>query len=328
MKHEEPPTASASVSETLAALAYTTAWRTVRVAPEPVARHAFRTLADQVWMRRAGGVPTLEDNLLRVLTFTAQQEGLTLNDDRLREVSREAVRSYLQYWCDVFRLPSMSPERVLERVTIDHADRISGAAESGRGAVVVLPHAGNWDLMGAWLAQTFGPFTTVAERLRPESLHRRFVDYRTSLGMEVLPLTGEGHVFAQLAARLRRGGVVCLLGDRDLTGSGVEVDFFGAPARFPAGPAALAVATGAALLPVEVWVDIEADQHVTGVIHEELPLPSEGPRKERIGEGTQRVAHAFQEFIGAHPQDWHMMQPIWRGAPGEGVEQTPKEGAA
>jgi KDO2-lipid IV(A) lauroyltransferase len=90
----------------------------------------------------------------------------------------------------------------------------------------------------------------------------------------------------------------------------------------------LAVATGAALLPVEVWVDVEADQHVTGFIHEELPISSEGPRKERIGEGTQRVAHAFQEFIGAHPQDWHMMQPIWRGAPNDGVEPASKEGAA
>jgi KDO2-lipid IV(A) lauroyltransferase len=255
----------------------------------------------------------LEDNLTRVLTYTAEQEGRTLGDGELREVSREAVRSYLQYWCDVFRLPSMSPERVLERVTIDHADRISDAAASGRGAVVVLPHGGNWDLMGAWLAQTQGPFTTVAERLRPESLHRQFVDYRTSLGMEVLPLTGEGHVFAQLAARLRKGGVVCLLGDRDLTGSGSPVDFFGAKARFPAGPAALAVATGAALLPVEVWVDVANDQHVTGVIHPELQLPTEGARKERIAVGTQRVADAFQRFVGQRPQDWHMMQPIWSG---------------
>lgn len=316
-----------SVSDRLAALAYTTAWRTVRVAPEPVARRAFRSLADQLWVRRAGGVPTLEANLARVLEFAAERDGRTLDDDRLREVSREAVRSYLQYWCDVFRLPSMSPERVVERVTIHHADRISDAAASGRGAVVVLPHAGNWDLMGAWLAQVQGPFTTVAERLRPESLHRKFVDYRTSLGMEVLPLTGEGPVFAQLAARLRRGGVVCLLGDRDLTGSGSEVDFFGAKARFPAGPAALAVATGAALLPVEVWVDVDADQHVNGVIHEELALSTEGARRERIADGTQRVAHAFQDFISQHPQDWHMMQPIWRDAEGDAESRTPKEGS-
>lgn len=311
MSHDDMRIDHTSLAESAAALAYTAAWAGVRVAPEPVARRAFQALADQLWVRRAGGVPTLEDNLQRVLEFTAHAEGRTLREGEVRDVSRAAVRGYLQYWCDVFRLPTMAPERILERVTIDHSDRIAEAAESGRGAVVVLPHAGNWDLMGAWLALEQGPFTTVAERLRPESLHRRFLEYRTSLGMEVLPLTGEGHVFAQLAARLRRGGVVCLLGDRDLTGSGIEVDFFGAQARFPAGPAALAVATGAALLPVEVSVDVDDDHHVTGVIHRELTWPADGPRKQRIAEGTQRVAHAFQTFIGEHPQDWHMMQPIW-----------------
>jgi KDO2-lipid IV(A) lauroyltransferase len=318
MTHDEQVKDDFSVTETLSALAYTTAWQTVRIAPEPLARRAFQALADQLWVLRAGGVPTLEANLLRVLEFTARAEGRALAEGELRDTSRAAVRGYLQYWCDVFRLPAMSTERVFERTTIDRYDRIAEAADSGRGAIVVLPHAGNWDLMGAWLAATHGSFTTVAERLRPESLHRRFVDYRTSLGMEVLPLTGEGHVFAQLAARLRRGGVVCLLGDRDLTGSGLEVDFFGAPARMPAGPAALAVATGAALLPVEVWVDIEADHHVTGLIQPEIELPTDGTRKERIAEGTQRVAHTLQTFIGAHPQDWHMMQPIWHGAAGDG----------
>ena len=112
--------------------------------------------------------------------------------------------------------------------------------------ILSLPHMGNWDHAGAWLAGTGVPFTTVAERLKPESLFERFVEFRESLGMEVIPLTGgEQPPFKILAERLRSGGVLCLLADRDLTASGIEVEFFGSPARMPAGPAALAVDTGA-----------------------------------------------------------------------------------
>src|SRR5204862_6843875 len=117
--------------------------------------------------------------------------------------------------------------------------------------ILVLPHTGNWDQAGAWLAGTGAPFTTVAERLEPASLFARFVAFRESLGMEVIPLTGgERPPFEILAERLRAGGTLCLLGDRDLTATGIDVDFFGSPARMPAGPAALAHDTGAVLVPV------------------------------------------------------------------------------
>src|SRR5207244_10398543 len=112
-------------------------------------------------------------------------------------------------------------------------------------------HSGNWDVAAVWLIHHGIPFTTVAERLRPESLYRRFVAYRESLGMEVLPLTGGARPASEvLAERLRAGRMICLVGDRDLSGSGVRVDFFGEPATMPAGPALLAVTTGAALMPV------------------------------------------------------------------------------
>ena len=103
-------------------------------------------------------------------------------------------------------------------------------------------------MAGVWLAQTHGTFTTVAERLEPESLYKRFIGYREGLGFEVLPSSGgERPPFEVLCERLRAGGVVCLMAERDLTRTGVEVDFFGEPTRMPAGPAKLAIATGAAL---------------------------------------------------------------------------------
>src|SRR5262249_20142217 len=151
-------------------------------------------------------------------------------------------------------------------------------------------------------------FTTVAERLKPESLARRFFAFREGLGFEVLPATGGAQRFGILAQRLRAGGLVCLPADRDITGAGIEVDFFGEEARRMAGPAALAVQTGAALMPVTLWYD--GPLWYTH-IHEEIPVPENGIRREKIASMTQEVARVFEAGIAAHPQDWHMLQRVF-----------------
>jgi phosphatidylinositol dimannoside acyltransferase len=142
------------------------------------------------------------------------------------------------------------------------------------------------------------------------------VAYRESLGMEVLPLTtregGSAMAFGTLAKRLRQGRVVCLPADRDLTASGVEVDFFGARTRMAAGPALLAVQTGAALLPAVLWFEGDG----WGVrLHDEIPVPAEGTRQERVAAMTQGVAAVFEKGIAEHPQDWHMLQRQWLDDP-------------
>jgi KDO2-lipid IV(A) lauroyltransferase len=203
----------------------------------------------------------------------------------------------------------MSRERILSGMHITGIEELYKDLDAGRGVVAALPHMGNWDHAGAWIALSGTPFTTVMERLKPESLYDRFVAYRAGLGMEVLPASGgDGDVFGTLAERLEAGRLVCLVADRDLTASGVEVDFFGRPARMPAGPAALAVRTGAALRPVTLWY--EGDDW--GVrVHDEIPVPDDGDRAERIRAMTQSVARTFQEGVAAHPEDWHMLQRVW-----------------
>jgi KDO2-lipid IV(A) lauroyltransferase len=171
---------------------------------------------------------------------------------------------------------------------------------------------GNWDAAGAWLVHIGHPFTTVAERLKPEALFEKFVAYREGLGMEVLPLTtrsgGSAQAFGTLAQRLRRGRPVCLPAERDLTATGVEVDFFGARTRMVAGPALLAVQTGAALLPAILWFEGDG----WGIhIHEEIPVPEEGSRQEKVAVMTQAMADVFAKGIAEHPEDWHMMQRLW-----------------
>jgi KDO2-lipid IV(A) lauroyltransferase len=179
---------------------------------------------------------------------------------------------------------------------------VSDALAAGRGAILALPHSGNWDMAGVWLVQTHGRLTTVAERLKPESLYRRFVAYRESLGFEILPLSGgEQPPFELLCERLRDNRVVCLMAERDLTRSGVPVDFFGEPTRMPAGPAKLAIETGTALLPVHLWFDGDGWGFQ---VHPELDCTGGD-----VAVITQALAEKFAAGIAAHPADWHMLQP-------------------
>jgi KDO2-lipid IV(A) lauroyltransferase len=293
----------ATLVERLTAMAYMAAWRTVRRLPQPVADGVFRRIADTMWRRHGRGVVQLERNLARVL-------GTRPDSPRVRELSRDALRSYLRYWCETFRLPGYSQPDVLAAVVPSGEEHLRAAQDVGIGVVLALPHCGNWDLAGAWLVARGTPFTTAAEQLRPACLYQAFVDYRTGLGMDVLPLDGRNGaaVFSTLAARLRDGKLVCLVADRDLTESGVAVEFFGDTARMPGGAAALSVATGAALVPLTLWYE---GPRMRLAFHPPIEQPTWGTRAERIAAMTQRLADTFAHSIAAHPADWHMLQRIW-----------------
>lgn len=282
--------------------AYAAGWAVVKRLPEPLAKRLFERIADRAWRRRGKGVLQLERNLARVI-------GSDPGSAEVRALSRKTMRSYMRYWLETFRLPVMSEQRICDGMHVTGEKRIHENAESGRGVVIALPHMGNYDHAGAWLISIGHPLVTVAERLKPESLFERFVAYRESLGFEILPLTGgSASTFGTLARRLREGRVVCLVSDRDLTSTGVEVEFFGGAARLPGGPAALAVQTGAALLPVTLW--FEGDGWGAR-IHEEIPAPGTGTRNEKVQAMTQALADTFAEGIAAHPEDWHMLQKVW-----------------
>ncbi|MFF5568846.1 phosphatidylinositol mannoside acyltransferase [Streptomyces sp. NPDC012623] len=280
---------------------YGIGWSTVRKLPEPAARALGRTVADTLWKRRGKSVLRLEANLARVVPDAGPE--------KLAALSKAGMRSYTRYWMESFRLPSWSRQRVSDGVEIKDIDLLFDGLATGRGVVLALPHMANWDLAGAWLTRARDvPFTTVAERLKPETLYDRFVAYRESLGMEVLPHTG-GSAFGLLARRLRAGGLVCLVADRDLSSSGVEVDFFGDRARMPAGPALLAQQTGALLLPAALWFD--GSPVMRGQVYPAIEIPGTGTRAEKTSVMTQAVADAFAAGIAEHPEDWHMLQRLW-----------------
>jgi phosphatidylinositol dimannoside acyltransferase len=296
------------LSERLTGLAYRLGWKLICRVPESWARWAFTEVADIAWRRQGPKVQVLEANLRRVLAY--KNGRAEVDGKELRTLSRAALRSYARYWLEVFRLPVIPVERILSGMHIDAAgeEALFANLKAGRGVVIALPHMGNFEQAGAWVvARGAGSFTTVAERLRPESVYEAFVRFRESLGMEVLPLTGGMSPFGTLAQRLRAGKLVCLVSDRDLKESGVEVEMFGEKARI-AATAALALHTGAALMPVATW--FEGDDWGAH-IYEEIPVPQTGTRAEKIAAMSQELARVFEIGIAEHPQDWHMLQKVF-----------------
>lgn len=296
---------------------YALGWRAVQVAPKAMAARSFRFAADRATARNGPGVRRLRANLRRVI-------GAAAPDEALAEVLGAGMRSYARYWLEVFRLPRMDPVAVAATVDLDTVGShyLDAAVDAGRGYVVALPHMGNWDVAALWLIERYQrPFSTVVERLRPEALFDRFVDYRRGLGMEVLALTGGDRAPVNvLTERLRAGGGVCLVADRDLSHRGISVDFFGEPARMPAGPAMLAAVTGAALLPVGLWfTDTGWGQRIGA------PIEIRGERlADQVAGATQVLADRFAVEIADHPADWHMLQRLWASD----LDNTPETSAA
>jgi len=287
----------------LVGAAYALGWSVLCRVPEAWAAAAFRLVAEIAWRRQGPGVRVLEGNLRRVL-------GADAPGSQIRAVSRQSMRSYARYWLEIFRLPVIPLDRLVGQThEVGHVAELLANLSAGRGVVVPLPHMGNWDQAGAWVIRRgAGSFTTVMERLEPASVYEHFLTFREGLGMEVLPATGGPHPFGTLAQRLRAGKLVALPCDRDVTGRGIEVDFFGEKALMMGGPAALAVQTGAALMPATLWYE---DGRWGVHIHEEIPVPADGDRRHKAAAMTQQIARVFEQGIREHPADWHMLQKVF-----------------
>jgi KDO2-lipid IV(A) lauroyltransferase len=291
------------------------AWRVVGRVPDPVVRGLFRLVADVLWLLRGTGVRRLEANLGRVRPHAGPAE--------LRRLALRGMRSYMRYYGESFALVGARPEQVAARVRVVGDDWVRAAIAENRMVVLALGHLGNWDLAGAWATTHLGRTVTVAERLKPEALFQEFLAFREGLGLEIIPLSGGGGgVFRELVRALRQptGGVVPLLADRDLTARGVEVDLFGERARVAAGPAALAVATGAPVATAVVTYERlhgarrRAAGTAWGILIEfgpPLAVPDDVPRPERVAALTQVWVDHLAAGIDRAPQDWHMLQKVF-----------------
>ncbi len=298
-----------TISEDLSAFAYKAGWALTARLPEPLAVRLFDMMAD-VASKKGRGPEQLRKNLSRVVG----PEHVT------RDLVRRSMRSYLRYWREAFQLPALAGPELAARLNrgFDAAslNTLDASISRGRGVVLALPHSGNWDMAGMWLVQHHGEFTTVAERLKPESLFQAFVEFRESLGFNVIALTGEQDPpMTQMEKVLRAGGIVCLMGERDLTGHGAVVNFFGEQTSMPTGAARLAKTTGAKLHVAHVSFEDErrsgagssAGKTVPWRFRVSAPLDT----THSVNDIVQEQADEFARDIAAHPADWHMLQPLW-----------------
>ena len=298
------------LKDRLASAVFGAGWSLVCKLPESWARGLFAFGADIAWRRQGPGVQALEGNLVRVLRTTTGEAAV--DGPELRSLSRAVMHSYARYYMETFRLQTIPEDRITGGMHVNRAnvDLALTHMKNGRGVIFALPHMGDFEQAGLWVNLVgAGSFTTVAERLEPEAVFQKFLAFRESLGMEVLPTTGGPHPFGVMARRLREGKLVCIVADRDLSDTGVEVDFFGEKALMPSGPAGLAVQTGAALMPVSCWFVGESEWGAH--VYDEIPVPETGTRKEKVAAMTQRMTSVFEEAIREHPEDWHMLQKVF-----------------
>jgi len=285
------------VIDKLAALAYFAGWRIVRVLPHKWAYGLFEKLANHLVKKNGKGVKRLRSNLSRI------KPGLSTPD--MDALLRQAMSSYLRYWCDTFRIQDWSTSQIQESVTLTRGELLLDPMREGRGVVIALPHSGNWDHAGAYFCSLGIPLVTVAERLKPEALFQRFLRYRQAIGFEVLSI--DSRSFATLIKRAREKRLIALVADRDLSASGIDVSFFGFPTRMPAGPALLAIKTGIPL----VVAHVSCTENGIHIEFTAVDIAVDGSESERVALTTQRMASLFEKGIAEHPQDWHMLQRIW-----------------
>ena len=271
-----------------------------RMAPHPVAARGARLLG-----RLAGHVARdrraqVERNLRRI------DPGLS--GAPLRRMVDETFESYARYYEESFRLPGTSPEDLERGFVPDGWDLLDAALAGGNGAIMALPHLGGWEWSGFWVTRVRQRrVTAVVERLKPEALFEWFTALRRSFGFDIIPLGPEAG--AATARALKANHTLALLCDRDLSGTGPEVEFFGERTTLPGGPATLALRTGAPLLPTAVYFD--GPDLRRSVVLPALDTTRHGKLRDDVQRVTQDLAHALEDLIRRAPEQWHLLQPNW-----------------
>lgn len=279
-------------------LFYLFAWKFIGILPEKIAYALASFAADFAFNKNGKGVKRLRSNYKRVKP--------EISDVELNHLTKLGMRSYLRYWFDTFRLNNWSKNRIIETTYVIRENLLRDPIALKKGCIVALPHAGNWDHAAAYFCSTGITLTAVVEKLKPEAIFRKFLDYRSSIGIE--PISHKEKTIPILLERLRSGKLVALVADRDMSRSGVEVDFLGGVAKMPSGPAILAIESGAPLLTAYIRY---LDKGIEITFDETIKLPVSGTKEEQIKIVTQSIANNFAKRIKDSPVDWHMLQRIW-----------------
>jgi len=232
--------------------------------------------------------------------------GPDVSEVEVRRQAAGAMGAYARYWVDTFRVPSLGLEDLERGLTFSGREHLEAGLAAGRGVILALPHLGGWELAGAYVAQMGDPITVVVEELQPPEVFDWFVSLRRSMGMTVVPAdAGAG---AAVARALKANEVVCLLCDRDMSGTGVPVEFFGERTTLPGGPATLALRSGAPLVPIAVYASWRGHE---ATLRPPLDTARRASFRADVGRITQDVATELEALIRRAPDQWHLLQPNW-----------------
>ena len=280
---------------------YTTLGSAIAVLPEPLALGLGNVVGDVLYRVRHEHRIMVKANLRRVL-------GAGGGDDQLLDQwARRSFRAYARYWVEGARLPGTSPDEVVQHMFIDGLHHLHEGSAAGKGTILALPHIGSLEYGGAFLATQNLPMTAVAERIEPPALFDFFVEQRAAMGLTIVPLDGRSG--GALLSTLRSGGLVGLLCDRDIEGTGIEVDFFGERTTMPAGAATLALRTGATLCTGAVYSGPGRDHRA--LVEPPLDTTRSGSLRADIARLTQEIATRLEGLIRRAPEQWHVFQPLW-----------------
>ena len=279
-------------------LLYLFAWKVIGVLPEKSAYKLANLISDQIYNKNGTGVKRLRSNYQRVEP--------NISELQLDKLTKDGMRSYLRYWFDTFRLNKWSKSRIIETTFVVRENLLRDPVESKKGCIIALPHAGNWDHAAAYFCSTGIPLTAVVEKLKPEAIFKKFLDYRQSIGIE--PISHKEKTIPLLTQRLQEGKLIALVADRDMSRNGIEVNFIGGTAKMPSGPAILAINTGAPLITAYIRY---TDKGIK-IIFDQVIIPTNlQNEEEKISAVTQLMADNFAKHIKESPVDWHMLQRVW-----------------
>ncbi len=280
---------------------YTTLARCIAALPEPVAMGLGWMAGEVLFRVRHEHRSQVSANLARVLGAG--------DDDPfvLGRWAHRSFREYARYWIEGARLPGLSPEEIVGHMQVTGLHHLHEGVGRGNGCILALPHIGSWEYGGAFLATQGLPMTAVAERIDPPQLFDYFVRQRAAMGLTIVPL--DRHSGSTLLATLRAGRLVGLLCDRDIEGTGIEVEFFGERTTMPAGPATLALRTGATLCTGAVYSGPGRDHRA--LVEAPLDTTRTGPLRADVARVTQDIATRLEGLIRRAPEQWHVFQPLW-----------------
>ena len=279
-------------------LLYLIAWKLIALLPEKSAYKLADYVSDRIYKKNGKGIKRLRGNYGRVMPEYSPQ--------KLEELTKLGMRSYLRYWFDTFRLSKWSKNRIISTTQVIRENLLRDPIQSKQGCIVALPHAGNWDHAAAYFCSTGITLTAVVEKLKPEAIFKKFLAYRQSIGIEAI--SHKEKTIPILTERLQAGKLIALVADRDMSRNGIEVNFFGKTSKMPSGPAILAIKTGAPLITAYVRY---TPGGIEIIFDETLKPTNSESEEEQIKIITQSMADNFAKRIKENPVDWHMLQRIW-----------------